>query len=162
MSDLEGYIASVVDDVETRRADPHGTAAGQYEGIFVEGKARLHPLPGETEKYHGGYLIGHLVRWLATHGRPLDETILGPTLYAAGIAHREAQEGLAKEDGVLRAHLYAAGMAERKIAGPLSVRDERMVFGWLCELAGVPLTTKLVGRLERLRVKRHERYGTVS
>lgn len=160
MSDLDEYIAAVVADFEKGQTDPQGVAAGQYEGIFVEGPARLQPLDGESEKHHGGYLIGHLIRWMYTRGRPL-LTILGPTMYAAAIAHVQAQEALTKDDGVFRAHLYAARTAEHRVASPLSESDERMVFAWLCERADVRLTHGMVDRLERLRVKRHERFGPI-
>jgi hypothetical protein len=159
VSDLEDYIRSVEQKVRSENVDPQTLIAGQYEGLQSTGPARLRPLARETEKHHSGYLLGHLVRWMHARGRVLDRSIVGATLYGSAVAHAEAQRALSKDDGVTRAHQYAAIMAEKKRAAGLAVADERMAYAWLCEQADVVLTQAMVARLERIRVKRHERYG---
>lgn len=152
-------MKSVAQSLRPGGAGGDTLAAGQYEGLLAEGPARLGASAAETEKHHSGYLVGHVVRWLSTRGRPLDRTILGPTLYASAVAHEQAQRLLAKDDGIARAHQYAAILSERKLQAALSDSDERMLFAWLCEQAGLAVTPGVVTRLERLRIRRLEKYG---
>jgi hypothetical protein len=159
VSDLDGYIRSVEQSLRTGDVDPDSVAQGQYEGLLATGPARLHPLPGESEKHHSGYLLGHLIRWVHDRGRAIDSTVVGLTLYGSAIAHSQAQAALARDDGVVRAHQYAAILAERKLTRQISDSDERMGYGWLCEQADLAVTPDMVARLERLRARRHEKYG---
>ena len=75
------------------------------------------------------------------------------------MGHAEAQQALNKDGGLLKAHLYGTITAEKKLQTALADSDERMVFAWLCEQADEAVTLPMVARLERLRSKRHEKYG---
>jgi len=40
---------------------------------------------------------------------------------------------------------------------PLSEADERMLFGWLVEQTGTPVTAQLTAKFQRLRTRRQDR-----
>jgi hypothetical protein len=157
VQDFEAYVASVARAAWKERGEPQGagTVDGELEGLTDAGTARLLAADGESQHRHAGYLLGHLIRWLNERGWPVDDRLLVAAWYGASVATPEGQGALGGEDGIIRVHVLATLMTERKLGGPLADREERMLYAWLCEQAGVVVTAPMVERVELLRAKRH-------
>lgn len=157
MDDLEAHLRAAVS--AAAGDDPDGTLAGHLAGLRAGGRAKLLADSGESVFHHAGYLSGHLTRWLAERGRPVDPAmLLVVAAYAAAVAD-PPEDPFATPTRVLATHVYAALRTEKKHRQALSDAGERMVFGWLLEQAGHDPEPELVAKLERLRLRRHERLG---
>lgn len=158
MDDLDELITGARAAARGPRA--RDVEIGRLEGLLETGSARLVPRPGESPLHHAGYLVGHLIRWLHAYGKPIEASMmLTAAVYGASIADEGGQRQLAKPDRPMTAHSYAAIRTEKQARAALDVADERMLFGWLREQAGIPATPELMARFERRRAARLERTG---
>ena len=157
MTELDELIQAARREIRSDQ-DDNGTNAGMLAGLLDTGAAQLAARPDGNVYRHAGYLSGHLLRWLAERGRSLDDRIrLVAAGYAASLADPAGQAALDKPDRPMTAHSYAAIRCERAGRQLLSEADERMLFGWLVEQTGIPLTPQLTGKFQRLRARRQER-----
>jgi hypothetical protein len=157
VTELDDLIQALQREVRSGQ-DDNGTNAGMLAGLLATGSARVIAQPGGNVYHHAGYLSGHLLRWLAARGRELDDRIrLIAAGYAASLADPAGQEALGKPDRPMTAHSYAAIRCERAGRQPLPEADERMLFGWLVEQTGTPLTQQLTAKFHRLRTRRQDR-----
>jgi hypothetical protein len=161
MTDLDDLISAA----RSAALQPHATdvEVGRLAGLLDIDRAALSAGTGESTLHHAGYLVGHLIRWLHERGRPLEQRMmLTAAAYGASIADEGGQRMLAKPDRPMSAHTYAAIRTEQKTGSALTETDERMLFGWLSEQAGIEPTPQLVVTLERRRALRLARTGLSS
>ena len=157
MTELDELIQALQKELRSQQ-DDNGAHAGMLAGLLDAGAARIALPPDGTVYQHAGYLSGHLLRWLAERGRDLDDRIrLIAAGYAASLADPAGQAALDKPDRPMTAHSYAAIRCERAGRQPLSEADERMLFGWLVEQTGTPVTAQLTAKFQRLRTRRQDR-----
>jgi hypothetical protein len=158
VSDLDDLIDGA--RAVAQRAGAKDLDVGRLEGLLESGRARLTARPGETSLHHAGYLVGHLIRWLHEHGKPLEtSTMLTAAVYGASVADEGGQQQLVRSDRPMTAHTYAAIRTEKKTRRALDAADERMLFGWLLEQTNVRATPQLLATFERRRAARLERTG---
>src|SRR5438552_5650037 len=157
-----GDLEDLIDEARVAAQQPGATDVeiGRLEGLLDIGRARLAAGHGESLRHHAGYLVGHLIRWLHEHGKPLDNAMMVmAAVYGAAVADEGGQQKLAGPGPAVTAHLYAAIRTEMKSGSALDAADERMLFGWLLEQTSIATTPLLLGKLERLRTQRLERTG---
>ena len=158
MGDLDELIAGA--RAAAQRPEANDVEAGRLAGLLENGRAHLVAEPGENELYHAGYVVGHLIRWLHAHGKPIEShMMLTAAAYGAAISDEGGQRQLARPDRPMTAHTYAAIRTEQRDHRALSPADERMLFGWLLEQTGDPATPQLLAIFERRRAARLTRTG---
>jgi hypothetical protein len=112
-----------------------------------------------SEVYVAGYLAGHLQGSLLwQRGMLSDELTLTCFTYGAALATASALPKLSAGDAraLISAHTYSC-IRLHQGGIRLSDRDERAIFEWLAQRAGVQITEGVVAQYERLRKRRTAR-----
>jgi hypothetical protein len=162
MTELDGFIRELQNNILLCKANSRNaeTNIGMLAGLMSAGSIVPVSDPDVRVLYQAGYVCGHLLRWLSERGRavggPLGLIAAG---YAASISDHAGQSALAKPDAPMTAHTYAAIRCERHTGEGLSEADEQLLFGWLVEQTGAPLTPELAATFRRQRARRRERLG---